>query len=59
LPDATYADCDGNGEITMKDMLVVSYNLGKTTNQIGKVQTPAQSNSPIIKSTYKVNSEII
>ncbi|HAW07593.1 MAG TPA: hypothetical protein DCW42_00215, partial [Bacteroidetes bacterium] len=28
-----------------------------TTNQIGKVQTPAQSNSPIIKSTYKVNSE--
>jgi hypothetical protein len=57
LPDATYADCDGNGEITMKDMLVVSYNLGKTTNQIGKVQTPAQSNSPIIKSTYKVNSE--
>ncbi|MGB9702142.1 MAG: hypothetical protein ACPL1A_05360 [Candidatus Kapaibacteriota bacterium] len=31
IEPATYADCDGNGEITIKDMLIVSYNLGKTT----------------------------
>lgn len=41
-PAATYSDCDGNGEITMKDMLVISYNLGKISTQIGKPQ-------PIIK----------
>lgn len=27
---ATYADCDGNGDITVNDMLIVTYNLGKT-----------------------------
>ena len=28
VENATYADCDGNGEITVKDMLIVSYNIG-------------------------------
>ena len=50
IADATYADCDGNGEITMKDMLVVSYNLGKNTALIGKSQ-------PIIKE-YPAESKI-
>lgn len=27
---ATYADCDGNGDITIRDVLVVSINFGKT-----------------------------
>ncbi len=27
--DATYADCDGNGDVTMSDMLIVDYNIGK------------------------------
>ncbi|MGE5480063.1 MAG: hypothetical protein ACM3U1_06500 [Chloroflexota bacterium] len=29
-PAATYADCDGNGEVTMSDMLVVVYNMKKS-----------------------------
>ncbi len=28
----TYADCDGNGDITISDMLIVTYNIGKDTN---------------------------
>lgn len=30
IAPATYADCDGNGEINMDDLLIVSYNLNKT-----------------------------
>jgi hypothetical protein len=29
--EVTYADCDGNGDITITDMLIVSYNMGKDT----------------------------
>ena len=28
----TYADCDGNGDITISDMLIVTYNLGKDSS---------------------------
>jgi len=40
----THADCDGNGDITTTDMLIVTYNLGRDTlnpygsNEIDKVE---------------------
>lgn len=41
---ATYADCDGNGDITVSDMLIVSYNIGLDTNSRGiKNELPPQS----------------
>jgi hypothetical protein len=33
----TYADCDGNSDITMQDALIVTYNLNKTHNIGGKI----------------------
>jgi len=34
VASATYADCDGNGEINMDDLLIISYNLNKTQKPI-------------------------
>ncbi|MFA5511486.1 MAG: T9SS type A sorting domain-containing protein [Candidatus Kapaibacterium sp.] len=35
----TFADCDGNGDITTSDMLIVTYNLGKDIqNPYGKIE---------------------
>lgn len=34
---ATYSDCDGNGSVTIKDMLVVQINITKTHNLLGKI----------------------
>lgn len=31
---ATYADCDGNGEVNMDDLLIISYNLNKSKKPI-------------------------
>lgn len=31
---ATYADCDGNGEVNMDDLLIISYNLNRNKKQI-------------------------
>lgn len=43
----TYADCDGNGDVTMSDMLIVTYNLGKTkTSSINKNKDEIQSKLP-------------
>ena len=56
VADATYSDCDGNGEVTMKDMLVVSYNLGKNTNHIGKIQPIKNEDSYKSKPTEKILS---
>ncbi len=43
----TYADCDGNADITMSDMLIVTYNLGKTkTSSINKNKDEIQSKLP-------------
>ncbi|HRT67858.1 MAG TPA: dockerin type I domain-containing protein, partial [Bacteroidota bacterium] len=57
ISDATYSDCDGNGEITMKDMLVVSYNLGKNTTQIGKSQPFIKEYTTISKISDKLLSD--
>lgn len=39
--DVTYADCDGNGDITSTDHLIVTYNIDKTQNSGGIIkQTP-------------------
>jgi hypothetical protein len=57
MADATYADCDGNGEITMKDMLVVSYNLGKNTTHIGKSQPVIEKFPSISKISNKLLSD--
>ncbi len=57
ISDATYSDCDGNGEITMKDMLVVSYNLGKNTTQIGKSQPVIKEYNAISKISDKLLSD--
>lgn len=48
----TYADCDGNGDITISDMLIVTYNLGKDTTSysINKTKDAIQSKLP--KPTY-------
>lgn len=51
----TYVDCDGNGDITTSDMLIVTYNLGKDTNNphgrpIGKIQNPKTNNPEIFAS---------
>jgi len=43
----TYADCDGNGDVTMSDMLIVTYNLGRTkTSSINKNEDEIQSKLP-------------
>jgi hypothetical protein len=41
----TYADCDGNGEITARDILVVDYNIDRDTNTVfpGKIPIPLDS----------------
>ena len=50
----TYADCDGNGDITMSDMLIVTYNLGKNkSSSINKINDEIQSKLP--KPTYYSN----
>jgi hypothetical protein len=40
----TYVDCDGNADITTTDLLIVTYNLGKTTDDpfggVTKVKSP-------------------
>ncbi len=45
----TFADCDGNGDITYADMLIVSYNLNKDTvnKSIQKQDAELQENYPI------------
>ena len=40
---ATYADCDGNGEVTVTDVLVWKYNFLKIHTLIGKKDDHAQS----------------
>ncbi len=44
----TYADCDGNGDITVSDMLIVTYNIGKDTNSYKskKINEKIQSKYP-------------
>ena len=52
---ATYADCDGNGEINMSDLLIVSYNLGKS--HIGSIAMSDKSqkiDNRILSGKYKV-----
>lgn len=60
IEPATYADCDGNGEITIKDMLIVSYNLGKNTaGPAGIIQKEEkQINTNIFQSTNFPNKAI-
>lgn len=41
---ATYADCDGNGYVTVGDNLVIPLNIGKQHNKTHKGDTPLQSN---------------
>ncbi len=45
----TFADCDGNGDITYADMLIVSYNLGKDSliKSIQKNDAQIQENYPV------------
>ncbi len=52
---ATYADCDGNGEVNMADNLVVTYNYDKQhpVNGIPKVQTAMFVPSSQVRRTNK------
>jgi len=52
---ATYADCDGNGEINMSDLLIISYNLGKS--HYGSIAMPDKSqkyDNRILSGNYKI-----
>jgi hypothetical protein len=44
----TYADCDGNGDITISDMLIVTYNIGKDSSvyKTNKVKDDIQAKIP-------------
>ncbi|MBX3044286.1 MAG: T9SS type A sorting domain-containing protein [Candidatus Kapabacteria bacterium] len=49
----TYVDCDGNGDITTSDMLIVTYNLGKDTlNPHGKTEEPDRIQSKITNQIF-------
>jgi|GEM_PF-957127 len=41
--DVTFADCDGNGDITVTDMLIIALNFNKTHNIAQKESSAAQS----------------
>jgi hypothetical protein len=45
----TYADCDGNGDITISDMLIVTYNINKDTSvfKTNKKKDEIQSKIPL------------
>ncbi len=47
--EVTYADCDGNGDINITDMLIIPLNFGKTT------ENPNNSNKPlpVSENTYE------
>ncbi len=57
--EVTYADCDGNGDITITDMLIVSYNMGKdtVTSKANKSRDEVQEDFP--KPVYFNSSEYI
>jgi hypothetical protein len=56
VPAATYADCDGNGEVTVTDVLIWKYNFLKThsgaVKNIEKTQSDCLINNKVIR-TYK------
>jgi hypothetical protein len=55
VASATYADCDGNGEINMSDLLIISYNLGKS--HYGSIAIPDKSqknDNRILSGNYKI-----
>ncbi len=51
VPDATFADCDGNGEVTVTDVLIWKYNFFKTHSRayqkIDKVQSVCLVNNEV------------
>lgn len=53
----TFADCDGNAEITTSDMLIVTYNLGKDTlNPYGTVDNDSTSKVQEPKVVFSENN---
>lgn len=57
--EVTYSDCDGNGDITITDMLIVSYNMGKDTltSKVNKTTEEIQEDFP--KPVYFESPEYI
>lgn len=53
--DVTYADCDGNGDINITDMLIIPLNFGKTVDNPNNQNKPL----PVLKNSNEIcNSEI-
>lgn len=53
----TFADCDGDGEITLNDFLVISYNFGKTKG-IPQFDSEEETNLVVKYEQYSNNSLI-
>lgn len=51
---ATYADCDGNGEVNMDDLLIISYNLNKNKKPIIQ-EDKYEDDDPINQKIYSLN----
>ncbi len=52
---ATYADCDGNGEINMDDLLIITYNLNKNKKNI-ILENESDKEVPLAKINQSINS---
>lgn len=52
---ATYADCDGNGEVNMDDLLIISYNLNKNKKAIIQ-ENSSEEDYPTNKDIYNQNT---
>ncbi len=48
--DASYADCNGNGDVTVSDGLVVMMNMDSNSTSVNRTGNQVQSADPIIKS---------
>lgn len=53
---ATYADCDGNGEVNMDDLLIISFNLSKTRRPIQEKQI--EKNHEILSNESENSNQI-